>query len=205
MMDDLIMEIPGAATPEFCEMMIEKFEQEDRSGSRAVQRGMIGPQALVDTKVRDSHNLEMNLLPTWTPIVKELREMLFSRCVKYLDEIHCGLTGSLYANGYDTSYTMMRYDPGSVGYDWHNDFMFDNDDPLGGVRTITWLFYLNECEGGETEFKWGRKIKPEAGKLVFFPSSWTMVHRGCPVTEGTKYICVGWFNSTWNKGLKPRR
>ena len=73
-----------------------------------------------------------------------------------------------------------------------------------GVRTVTWLFYLHECGGGETEFKYGRKIKPETGKVVFFPSTWCMIHRGCPVTEGQKYLCVGWFYSTWNSGLDLR-
>ena len=186
-MDDLVMEIPGAATPEFCEMMIKKFEQEDRT----VQPGLIGPRAEVDKTVRDSHNLEMHLLPDWEGVVEDVRKMLFSRLKTYLDEIHVGKTRSLYQNGYDGSYTMMRYDPGSVGYDWHNDFSYDNHPSRPGCRTVTWLFYLNECGGGETEFKWGRKIKPETGKLVFFPSTWCMVHRGCPVTEGQKYLCVG--------------
>ena len=27
-MDDFIMEIPGAATPEFCQMMIDKYERD---------------------------------------------------------------------------------------------------------------------------------------------------------------------------------
>ena len=196
-MDDLVMEIPGAATPEFCEMMIKKFEQEDRT----VQPGLIGPRAEVDKTVRDSHNLEMHLLPDWEGVGEDVRKMLFSRLKTYLDEIHVGKTRSLYQNGYDGSYTMMRYDPGSVGYDWHNDFSYDNHPSRPGCRTVTWLFYLNECGGGETEFKWGRKIKPETGKLVFFPSTWCMVHRGCPVTEGQKYLCVGWFYSTWNAGL----
>ena len=198
-MDDLIMEIPGAATPGFCEMMIKKFEQEDR----AVQPGMIGPRAEVDKTVRDSHNLEMHLLPDWEGVVEDVRKMLFSRLKTYLDEIHVGKTRSLYQNGYDGSYTMMRYDPGSVGYDWHNDFSYDNHPSRPGCRTVTWLFYLNECGGGETEFLNGRKIKPETGKLVLFPSTWCMVHRGLPVHSGEKYLCVGWLCSTWNKGMNP--
>ena len=143
-MDELIMEIPEAATPGFCEMLIKKFEQEDR----AIQPGLIGPRAEVDKTVRDSHNLEMHMLPHWSGLVKEMRTMIFSRLKDYLDEIHVGLTRSLYAGGYDGSYTMMRYDPGSVGYNWHNDFSYDNSPDRVGVRTVTWLFYLNECGGG---------------------------------------------------------
>ena len=196
-MDDLIMEIPGAATPEFCEKLIERYEKEDR----AIRRGLVGPLGDYRPEVRDSHNLEIHQLPHWNDAVAEIRGMLFSRLTKYLDDIHTEITGSLYQGGYDSSYTILRYDPGSQGYDWHNDFMYDNHPDRIGCRTVTWLFYLNECGGGETEFRWGRKIKPETGKVVFFPSCWSMVHRGCPVTEGSKYVSVGWFMSTWNKGI----
>tara|TARA_Y100001972_G_scaffold50850_1_gene62372 strand:- start:58 stop:654 length:597 start_codon:yes stop_codon:yes gene_type:complete len=198
-MDELIMEIPGAATPEFCQMMIDKFELDERKGS-----SRIGPDAAEDKKIRDSTNLEMNLLADWKPVVDDLRGMIYSRLTKYIDEIHIGTTMSLFESGYDSSYTLMKYVPGSVGYTWHNDFVFDTFSNNGGCRTVTWLFYLNECEGGETDFKYGRKVVPETGKLVFFPSCWSMVHRGLPVISGVKYLCVGWIHSTWNKGLDKR-
>ena len=193
-MKDYIMEIPGAATPEFCDGMIEKFEADSRK-----RPGMIGPQGEVDKKIRDSINLEMNLYPDWKPIVDNVRGMIYSRLIKYLDDIHVGMTNSMWSEGYDSSYTMMKYTPDSVGYKWHNDFMFDNTTGRGGVRTVTWLFYLNDCEGGETEFSNGHKITCEQGKLVLFPSTWCMVHKGNPPIGGDKYLGVGWLCSTWNK------
>ena len=195
MSDELIMEFPGAATPGFCEMLIEKFEADTRKGS-----ARIGPEAQEVKTIRDSTNLEMNLLPDWKPVVDDIRAMIYTRVRKYLDEIHTEKTCSMFDNGYDHSYTMIRYLPGSVGYTWHNDFMFDTQTNRGGCRTITWLFYLNECDGGETEFRFfDKKITPETGKLVLFPSTWCMVHRGLPVHSGEKYLCVGWLMSTWNK------
>ena len=195
-MDDLIMEIPGAATPGFCSAMIEKFESDKRKGS-----ARIGPKGEEFKNIRDSTNLEMNLCPEWKSEVDEIRKMVYSRLPKYLDDIHIETTKSMFDGGYDSSYTMMKYVPGTVGYTWHNDFTYDDFSDRGGVRTVTWLFYLNECEGGETEFKYGRKITPETGKLVLFPSSWCMVHRGLPVKKGVKYLAVGWIYSTWNKKL----
>ena len=191
------MEIPGAATPEFCDGMIEKFESDSRK-----RPGLIGPEGAVDKKIRDSNNLEMNLYPDWKPIVDDIRRMIYSRLIEYLDAIHIGKTNSMWSNGYDSSYTMMKYTPDSVGYTWHNDFMFDNTSGRGGCRTVTWLFYLNDCEGGETEFGDGTKIKCEQGKLVLFPSTWCMTHRGHPPIGGDKYLGVGWLCSTWNKGAK---
>ena len=194
------MEIPGAVSPRYCEELIDRFEEEERNG-RSVHPGMVGPQGAVDTNVRNSMNLEMTRLPHWNDAMVNLRAILFEHITTYLDEVHLGVTRSMYEGGYDSMYSMMRYDPGSVGYHWHNDFMYDTTTDRGGVRTVTWLIYFSECEGGETEFRWGRKIKPETGKVVFFPSTWCMVHRGCPVISGKKYLGVGWFMSTWNKGL----
>ena len=82
-MDDFVMEIPGAATPEFCQMMIDKYENDHRKLA-----AMIGPDATVDKNTRDSLNLEMNLYPEWKPIVDDIRGMIYSRLTKYLDDIH---------------------------------------------------------------------------------------------------------------------
>lgn len=190
------MEISGAATPEFCSDLIDKFEADTRK-----RAALVGPGAEEVKTIRDSTNLEMNLMPDWKAEVDDIRGMIYSRLCEYLDKIHVEGTKSLWKDGYDSSYTMMKYVPGSVGYTWHNDFCFDNFSNRGGVRTVTWLFYLNECDGGETEFINGRTITPETGKLVLFPSCWTMVHRGLPINTGEKYLCVGWLYSTWDKGL----
>ena len=85
-MDDLIMEISGAATPEFCRMMIDKYENDHRKLA-----AMVGPDATVDKQTRDSLNLEMNLYPEWKSVVDDLRGMIYSRLTTYLDEIHLSL------------------------------------------------------------------------------------------------------------------
>tara|TARA_Y100001973_G_C5018128_1_gene241772 strand:- start:86 stop:655 length:570 start_codon:yes stop_codon:yes gene_type:complete len=187
------MEIPGAATPGFCQKMIDKYEADVRK-----RHALVGPEGRVEKGIRSSVNLEMNYYDDWAEICSEVRRMIFDRLGDYVPSIHQKLLKSLYNDGYDSSYSLLKYEPGPVGYDWHNDFLFDDFSPRGGVRTITWLFYLNECEGGETEFYDGTKIKCETGKLVFFPSTWCMLHRGCPVLSGVKYIAVGWIYSRWN-------
>ena len=60
-------------------------------------------------------------------------------------------------------------------------------------RVVTYLWYLNDIEeGGETEFWSSYRIKPEAGKLVFFPATWTYPHRGMIPISHDKYIITGW-------------
>jgi len=53
---------------------------------------------------------------------------------------------------------------------------------------IAMLFYLNDVDGGETEFISGKKVIPSAGKLVMFPSTWNCIHRGVTPNKGKKYI-----------------
>ena len=187
------MEFPGAATPEFCDEIIEKYEEDMRK-----QQALIGPDAELVTDIRNSLNLDIHNYPDWKPYVDEIRKMIFSRVTEFIDKVHVEGTHSLWMNGTDADYIVMRYDPGGQ-YTWHNDFMFSQEG--NGVRTVTWLFYLNDCEEGETEFSWGRKISCEQGKLVLFPSSWTMVHRGLPPVNGSKYLAVGWLFTTWNQGI----
>ena len=52
--------------------------------------------------------------------------------------------------------------------------------------------YLNDdYEGGELHFdKLGLTIKPKAGDLYLFPSSYVYSHAAMPVTSGTKYSVV---------------
>ena len=191
------MEFPGAATPEFCQKIIDKYEKDMRKGT-----ARIGPKAEFVKEIRDSVNLSINLMPDWKYEVDEIRKMIFSRLTEYVDKVHVGMTKSLWNGGYDSDYIVMKYKPGGQ-YTWHNDFLYDND--YGGVRTVTWLFYLNTCEEGETEFISGKKVSCEAGKLVFFPSDWTMVHRGLPPANGPKYLAVGWIMTKWNKGIYTSR
>jgi hypothetical protein len=35
-------------------------------------------------------------------------------------------------------------------------------------------------------------VKPEAGKLLFFPATWTYPHRGMMPISNDKYIITGW-------------
>ena len=66
-------------------------------------------------------------------------------------------------------------------------------------RMMTYTLYLNDVEeGGETEFLYaGLKIKPETGKLIFFPTNFLATHRGNPIYKGVKYLITGWY--TWDE------
>jgi hypothetical protein len=72
-------------------------------------------------------------------------------------------------------------------------FTKEHDKPS---RLFSCLIYLNTLEdnqGGCTEFMCGKKVRPEQGKLLIFPSTWTYVHRGAEVKNGgVKYTLGTW-------------
>jgi len=89
------------------------------------------------------------------------------------------------------NFMIQRYTKQTGRYIYHDDFHADNENKR--YRVLTYLWYLNTVEeGGETEF-WGtHTIKPETGKLLLFPASWTFPHRGKIPISDNKYIITGW-------------
>ena len=62
-----------------------------------------------------------------------------------------------------------------------------------GKRLHLVILYLNEVEGGETEFLYQHKrVAPKTGRLMICPSGFTHTHRGNPPLNGCKYILNGW-------------
>jgi hypothetical protein len=76
-------------------------------------------------------------------------------------------------------------------YDYHIDRYFIKE--MDQERHITFIWYLNDVEeGGETEMKGNIRIKPESGKLLLFPSTWTYPHCSRKTISNDKYVIVGW-------------
>jgi hypothetical protein len=86
---------------------------------------------------------------------------------------------------------IQRYTKKQGRYIYHQDFLAEWESKK--YRVITFIWYLNDVdEGGETEFWTTYKVKPEAGKLVLFPATWTFPHRGMIPISNDKYIITGW-------------
>ena len=92
---------------------------------------------------------------------------------------------------FDTGYQIQKTKPGK-GYIWHNDSVIRaNTDE---VRYLTFILYLNSVEEGWTQFYNQDQISPKAGRLVFFPATWTYLHQGYPPKQ-TKYLMTGWMHT----------
>ena len=78
------------------------------------------------------------------------------------------------------SICLRKYDAKVGAY---NKVHFDKH--LGSTRIVAGIIYLNDIKrGGETVFpQYKKKIKPERGKIVMFPSNFTHLHYSTPPSE----------------------
>lgn len=188
-MKDLIWSAPNSLDFDFCDQVIEKFELDERKSQGAV---LSDSGFRLDPDYKISMDLCISSLDEWKDEDEVFYKSLQSGIKQYLD--HCNnfnpeLVLGFYDQVHDTGYQIQRTNPGEY-YNWHHDWICDEQN---GSRIFTYIWYLNDIsKQGETEFIDGTKIKPEQGKLLIFPATWSYVHRGVSPKYETKYICTGW-------------
>tara|TARA_B100001778_G_scaffold160880_1_gene132183 strand:+ start:254 stop:940 length:687 start_codon:yes stop_codon:yes gene_type:complete len=196
---DFIFEFPKSLDKDFCDDLIEKFENDDRK-----YQGVIGGNShtggLVNRDIKSTYDLTLSDKNDYKKEDNVLFHALKKGMLAYFE--HCKTISESVLNIHamtstydvqDTGYQVQRYEPGEF-YVWHHDF---NEHSFYGSRQITYIWYLNTIKDGSgyTEFACGKKVKPRVGKLVIFPSSWQYIHRGYPSKSKRKYICTGWVYS----------
>jgi predicted 2-oxoglutarate/Fe(II)-dependent dioxygenase YbiX len=87
--------------------------------------------------------------------------------------------------GYWESFNFIKYGPGQ-------HFQVHSDHGYSYICVLSSVGYINDdYDGGELYFdKLNLTIKPKAGDLYLFPSSYIYSHAAMPVTNGVKYSVV---------------
>ena len=148
----------------------------------------------VDLETKQATELSVSRNGHWL----EVDDILYKNLSNYFQRYMLGL-GDAYACSVssldDQEYRIRRYDVGG-GFNWH----VDTDTVHTCGRWIAAQWYFNTVyQGGETEFmNCGTTIRPVAGRLAFFPATWTYMHRSVPTYSGPKYICSTFFSPRWN-------
>jgi len=195
---DFLLEIPNYIDELKCKDIINRFEKDKNKTPGQTSRGTHAP-------IKKSTDLpfvphERN---AWHDLDIYMSEKIDSAYIKYVNYLKnmfgeswtpLWTRDTFYDDILHTGYQIQRVDKGEY-YKWHHD---TNIIPYRVVGFIIYLNTLEEGEGGSTDFRVGHEkktIKPETGKIIFFPSTWNYVHCGKEVLtdKKSKYIATGFF------------
>ena len=110
-----------------------------------------------------------------------------------------------------SSFGFFQYDSPSGHYDWHSDSGHVRNGVLQHnypCRKVSIVYYPNSnYVGGELELAYSNtgntndrisltKIKPATDHILIFPSDIRYPHKVHPVTSGTRFAIVNWFEIT---------
>lgn len=187
---EYIYEVHDIVPQPLCIEIIEKFENDHDK-----KLGTLGiGKTVVNEDIKKTTDLSIYDKPEWKTICDQLYPFLATGIYKYFEYLFHGPFGGITCfirntfkddndNIVVSGLHIQRYKVGDF-FDWHVD-------SLSGVnRVFAFIIYLNSIDGC-TEFLNGKKVKPELGKIIFFPSTWTYPHRGQEIKVGTKYIITG--------------
>ena len=127
-----------------------------------------------------------------TLFYNKLRIYLNKYMAKILNKVHTPSINTTDIS--DTGYQIQQYKKNTGYYTNHIDsHIYASNQGGYEERVITYIWYLNDInEGGETNFINQFRIKPVAGRLLIFPSTWSYPHAGLIPISSDKYIVTGW-------------
>lgn len=185
--EDFIGIYENSVSAEHCNAMINYFESL-RDYNLVVDQEQYTTQATVrkDESVFLCHP-DVITLPKGSPIIFPFADALWKCYEDYTKEFEILRTAAKHG------FYMLRIQRTNLCGGFHG-WHFENTGNETSNRLVTFMMYLNDIEeGGETEFLYlHKRIKPKAGTMLIWPSTYTHTHRGNPPLNGTKYIITGW-------------
>ncbi|MCW8864714.1 MAG: 2OG-Fe(II) oxygenase [Colwellia sp.] len=221
-MQNFIIEFKNALSPDYCQQLINKFEQSQEKIAGRTGSG-------VDKSKKNSLDLHLSNAADWQEERNAIAQIILKATIEYAKVYPFILTGAVSPSIQDAQtgklktlshedisqmndqeierlvryiysiddINMQRYTKGSGGYHhWHSEHFPHPTDPSQRSlhRVLLWLVYLNDVkDGGETEFFYQQtKVKPTQGSIVLAPCGFSHTHRGCVPTSGDKYVLASW-------------
>lgn len=191
--NDFVLELPNFVPASFCNHLIELFEENPRQYTGKI---MVKGETLHIPELKSSTEICLCCDPISEKVFSYSKEFIENAVRLYLlqlkneydydQKLHT--FESVIHQNIDSSFipTIQKQVRGGR-YGWH----FDGS--LGDSHFVLVMVYLNTLEpheGGCTEIGSGRKIRPECGKVMICPASWTYPHCGNEVKGESKYTMV---------------
>jgi len=192
--DRSIFEMRNVFTTEECKMFIDYHEQSpEKSPGELVMssinrtfNSVVGAsfgankiKQTTDVGMTGKHTHERYLIDMFRCRIHKV----YMEYMKHLNDINKDDRSNRLYFGELSNPKIQRTSKGDF-FNWHNDYLKN--------RTIAIIIYLNDIDeenGGSTEFNSGRKVQPETGKVLVFPTTYLHLHRGNTILNGPpKYI-----------------
>jgi len=190
--EDLILEFPNLIPNEWCEVMVQWFEENEH----LQQDGRVSDNS-DDQEIQTQYKIAtQSIIPFESPVAQLMSKICNTCYDNYLSIVKEAPNQCICFR----DYSIRVYNTG-------NGFFKTHVDQHAG-STVTRLFaiilYLNDVEkGGETEFPtFKKKIKPEKGKVLMFPCNYMYPHSGNVPISGPKYIATAFVNFVTEDSLQ---
>lgn len=184
--DNFIFIKEKSLSPEICKKLIQIHTEDEKTTDGCVFAGVM-------KDVKDTTDLTLRMTEDNYIEIKHFLHAEVNRyLLLYIDSLPKieKYKNYLVIDYYIHTFLVQKYEKNKGKYIYHHDGRSDYENCK--KRIFTYLWYLNTVdEGGETEFI-HRKIKPEEGKFIMFPASWTFPHCGNVPVSDDKYILTGW-------------
>jgi hypothetical protein len=192
--DHCIFEIDDFISKEKCVEIIERFENDPEKRPAGIMTFSSDnrevPSVIVDEKRKSGREVLVNPENRWSDLYFFILETFAKKVSMQVPDRFCKHFEK-YGEDPDVINDVYFKDnklfpgPGltlncttpNTSYAWHSDHG-------DAMIYFTGLLYLNDIDpedGGATEFLFGKRVQPKAGKLLMFPSVWSVPHRGMHV------------------------
>lgn len=219
-MTDFIEIYPDVIPKEFCEKLIQQFDQSPHK-----YQGVTGGG--VDISKKLSQDIVLNNHAEFQPALQTILNACTTHVHEYVQKYYFSLISSISLNmahpvtkaptqltadnfeevGKPLAMNILRYlfklapiniqkydqGKGNYGY-WHSEIFPQAGENNALHRVLLFIIYLNDVEeGGETDFFYQEKsVRPKAGSMVIAPCGFTHTHRGNIPISNDKYILTSW-------------
>jgi hypothetical protein len=179
----------------FCKSIIDKFEVDSDK-----HQGVLG-MGHINLNVKKTLDLRISNRKDWDCITDPLVKCLaygLQEYYRYIEnQVFKGKDLQIIEQIFDdniecTGFQIQKYEKGDHFY-WHTD------DAVDSKRLLAFIIYLNTVpdeNGGTTDFLNDKVIRPEEGSILFFPATWSYIHRGKALKSGEKYIITGFIEQS---------
>ena len=134
---------------------------------------------------RSFKQVTLQLHSEWRPFEEKLQEVFYEYIDRYMKD--CNIESHMFPPEFAfENFRLKRYMPNDVD-EFANHVDVGNYD--SARRFLVFFLYLNDNEGGHTEFpQFNISVQPKTGRMTMFPPMWTHLHAGRKPIDKPKYI-----------------